>query len=167
MKYILIAAVFLSNNVNSFTLPSQSGRFVVPHFGRARTERTGFTSTTVLQSSLTETKPTISNAATDVGLSHQAITLFGKGCAGAGAEMKHILGGKGANLAEMSSIGLSVPPGFTISTECCSKFCSDWNQKIPDSIWDEVKNSIDSIEQGMGSSFGSETNPLLLSVRSG
>jgi len=167
MKYILIAAVFLSNNVNSFTLPSQSGRFVVPHFGRARTERTGFTSITVLQSSLTETMPTISNAATDVGLSHQAITLFGKGCAGAGAEMKHILGGKGANLAEMSSIGLSVPPGFTISTECCSKFCSDWNQKIPDSIWDEVKNSIDSIEQGMGSSFGSETNPLLLSVRSG
>lgn len=106
---------------------------------------------------------------TDVahGLSHPAISLFGKGHSGAGPDAKQLLGGKGANLAEMSSIGLSVPPGFTITTECCKQFCGVWNQQIPDSIWEEVIESLHTIEEAMESEFGNANNPLLLSVRSG
>lgn len=82
---------------------------------------------------------------------------------------KRLLGGKGANLAEMSHIGLSVPPGFTITTECCKQFCSDedWKQKIPPEVWYQVTASLTEIEHAMGSTFGSPSNPLLLSVRSG
>lgn len=112
------------------------------------------------------------------GLKYFPISLFGAGqkredtsstTAAEKAEDKKLLGGKGANLAEMSHIGLSVPPGFTITTECCKQFCStdDWNQKIPTDVWNQVISSLTTIEDAMGSSFGSPTNPLLLSVRSG
>jgi len=67
----------------------------------------------------------------------------------------------------MSSIGLSVPPGFTITTECCDKFCNTWNQELPKEIWEDVKKSVKTIEEAMGCTFGSSDNPLLLSVRSG
>jgi hypothetical protein len=80
---------------------------------------------------------------------------------------KHILGGKGANLAEMSAIGLSVPPGFTITTEICDKFCNAWNSDIPSELWQQIVSSLSLVETEMGSQFGSSTNPLLLSVRSG
>mmetsp|Transcript_43327 Transcript_43327/g.101628 ORF Transcript_43327/g.101628 Transcript_43327/m.101628 type:complete len:547 (+) Transcript_43327:128-1768(+) len=104
----------------------------------------------------------------ETGLEHKPISLFGKGHAGAsGADAKHLLGGKGTNLAEMSSIGLSVPPGFTLSTECCSAFCSHWNQSLPPVIWSEILESLKTIEEAMGSTFGSAKDPLLLSVRSG
>jgi len=111
----------------------------------------------------------------EYGLEYPPISLFGAGqvpqdstSAAKVDELKRILGGKGANLAEMSQIGLSVPPGFTISTECCSKFCSaDWDSKIPEGIWDQVKDSLTTIEDAMDSKFGSPENPLLLSVRSG
>mmetsp|Transcript_4973 Transcript_4973/g.10003 ORF Transcript_4973/g.10003 Transcript_4973/m.10003 type:complete len:856 (+) Transcript_4973:197-2764(+) len=104
----------------------------------------------------------------EIGLEHKPISLFGKGHAGAsGVDARHLLGGKGANLAEMSSIGLSVPPGFTISTECCSAFCSHWSQSLPPAIWSEITESLKTIEIAMGCTFGSAKDPLLLSVRSG
>jgi len=78
-----------------------------------------------------------------------------------------LLGGKGANLAEMSRIGLSVPPGFTITTECCKQFCGDWNQKLPPALWKQIQDSVSTIETAMDAQFGSPQNPLLLSVRSG
>jgi len=67
----------------------------------------------------------------------------------------------------MSSIGLSVPPGFTITTECCSAFCGGWDQELPDDIWEEVLRALTTIEDAMGCKYGSNENPLLLSVRSG
>jgi len=104
-----------------------------------------------------------------LGLSNPAVSPFGVGTTAtvAGSEAKKLLGGKGANLAEMSNIGLSVPPGFTITTECCASFCSDWNQKLPDELWEEIVSSLSGIETAMNSKFGSPENPLLLSVRSG
>jgi len=67
----------------------------------------------------------------------------------------------------MSAIGLSVPPGFTITTECCSKYCGPWNNKIPADIWAQIMSSIGTIEKSMETNFGDAKNPLLLSVRSG
>ncbi|GMH79681.1 hypothetical protein TrST_g7909 [Triparma strigata] len=92
---------------------------------------------------------------------------FGAGEKGRSADDKWLLGGKGANLAEMSSIGLSVPPGFTLTTECCREYCSNWNGELPPSIWSEVTAQLKVVESKMGCEFGSDTNPLLLSVRSG
>lgn len=107
-----------------------------------------------------------------LSLDQHPIHLFGRGHENklsglSSLKIKEILGGKGANLAEMSSIGLSVPPGFTITTECCDKFCNNWGQTIHSEVWIQVVESISSIEESMGSNFGSPTNPLLLSVRSG
>lgn len=87
-----------------------------------------------------------------------------------GDDAKTYLGGKGANLAEMSSVGLPVPPGFTITTECCSKFCGEeWNRSLPPELRDAMKSYVTIIEEevGGGLKFGSGTDPLLLSVRSG
>jgi pyruvate,orthophosphate dikinase len=69
----------------------------------------------------------------------------------------------------MSQLKLSVPPGFTISTECCDKFCNDksWNQSLPKLLWDEVVRCIGVVESEMEKEFGNPENPLLLSVRSG
>ena len=107
-----------------------------------------------------------------LGLSYPPISLFGRGHDNKlsnldTSQIKKILGGKGANLAEMSSIGLSVPPGFTISTECCDKFCNEWDQDIPTEIWNQILQSLTTIEDSMESKFGASDNPLLLSVRSG
>ncbi|GMH52883.1 hypothetical protein TrRE_jg2502 [Triparma retinervis] len=102
-------------------------------------------------------------------LENGPINLFGKGEEGKGADSKWLLGGKGANLAEMSSIGLSVPPGFTLTTECCNAFCdpTKWNGEIHPDVWDATLESLKTIESKMDCEFGSESNPLLLSVRSG
>ncbi|MCG8415411.1 MAG: pyruvate, phosphate dikinase, partial [Pseudomonadales bacterium] len=82
------------------------------------------------------------------------------------ATMRELLGGKGANLAEMASIGLPVPPGFTISTEVCTYFY-DHERRYPTSLRREVTTAIKSIESQLGKKFGAGQNPLLVSVRSG
>ena len=82
------------------------------------------------------------------------------------ATMRELLGGKGANLAEMASIGLPVPPGFTISTEVCTYFYAH-GRKYPRTLAADVKRSVKLIETQMGKRFGGKTNPLLVSVRSG
>jgi pyruvate,orthophosphate dikinase len=80
--------------------------------------------------------------------------------------MKSLLGGKGANLAEMSSIGLSVPPGLTITTETCQAYNLNGN-KLPDGLWEEVIEGLRTVEEDMGATLGDPANPLLVSVRSG
>ena len=82
------------------------------------------------------------------------------------ATMRELLGGKGANLAEMASIGLPVPPGFTISTEVCTYFYEHGRQ-YPKSLEKDVKSAIASIESQLKKGFGARSNPLLVSVRSG
>jgi len=79
--------------------------------------------------------------------------------------MKTLIGGKGANLAEMTSIGLPVPPGFTITTETCGEYSN--KGKLPAGLMDEVGKSVRILEKEQGKTFGSESNPLLVSVRSG
>ncbi|MCC7574252.1 pyruvate, phosphate dikinase [Candidatus Woesearchaeota archaeon] len=81
-------------------------------------------------------------------------------------EMKEILGGKGANLAEMANLGLPVPPGFTISTQTCKKYYEE-EQKIPETIKEEIKENLKKLEDTMQSKLGNAENPLLLSIRSG
>jgi len=76
------------------------------------------------------------------------------------------LGGKGANLAEMSSIGLSVPPGLTITTETCHEYNQNGN-KLPEGLWEEVLEALKTVEQDMGATLGDPSKPLLVSVRSG
>ena len=82
------------------------------------------------------------------------------------AKMRELLGGKGANLAEMTNIGLPVPQGFTISTEACTQYYEDGRQINPD-IQAEIMDYIDKMEQVCGKKFGDKENPLLVSVRSG
>ena len=91
---------------------------------------------------------------------------FGAGHNEGGAEMRNLLGGKGANLAEMASIGLPVPPGFTITTEVCTAFY-DNNEKYPDALHTQVAAGLAIIEKAVGLNFGDQKQPLLVSVRSG
>ena len=88
--------------------------------------------------------------------------LFSEG----NADMRELLGGKGANLAEMTNIGLPVPQGFTISTEACTKYYED-GRKINDEIFAEINEYIGKMEEITGKKFGDKENPLLVSVRSG
>ena len=91
---------------------------------------------------------------------------FGGGTADGRAEMRNLLGGKGANLAEMSSLGLPVPPGFTITTEVCTAYYKN-QRRYPDGLAEEVAEGLARIEKEVGAVFGSRDNPLLVSVRSG
>jgi pyruvate,orthophosphate dikinase len=91
---------------------------------------------------------------------------FGGGGADGDASMKDLLGGKGANLAEMSALGLPVPPGFTITTEACTHFYAN-GRRHPDSLPAEVGKALARVEQLTGKRFGDAANPLLVSVRSG
>jgi pyruvate,orthophosphate dikinase len=91
---------------------------------------------------------------------------FGGGVSEGKAGDKNLLGGKGANLAEMASIGLPVPPGFTISTEMCTRYYEE-GESFPQSLRDEVAEGIAHIEQVTGKRFGDATDPQLVSVRSG
>jgi len=95
-------------------------------------------------------------------MSHKYVYLFSEG----NATMRELLGGKGANLAEMTNIGLPVPQGFTITTEACTKYYED-GRKINDEIMAEIMEYVAKMEQINGKQFGSLTNPLLVSVRSG
>src|SRR3984957_4596226 len=90
----------------------------------------------------------------------------GGGGADGAASMKDLLGGKGANLAEMSSLGLPVPPGFTITTEACSFFYAN-ERRYPESLKGEVAEALSRVESLAGKRFGDAGNPLLVSVRSG
>ncbi len=91
---------------------------------------------------------------------------FGGGSAEGTADMKNLLGGKGANLAEMSRLGMPVPPGFTITTEVCTEFYKN-NRTYPSELADQVSDAVRWIENLVGKSFGDPADPLLFSVRSG
>ncbi len=91
---------------------------------------------------------------------------FGDGRADGRAEMRNLLGGKGANLAEMSNLGLPVPPGFTITTELCTYYY-DHDKSYPDDLSPAVDKALAEIEKRVGAKFGDPDNPLLVSVRSG
>ncbi|MBQ4646556.1 MAG: pyruvate, phosphate dikinase [Candidatus Gastranaerophilales bacterium] len=82
------------------------------------------------------------------------------------ADMRNLLGGKGANLAEMTNLGLPVPPGLTITTETCMDYINNGN-KMPEGLMDEVKAALKTVEEQKGQKFGDAVNPLLVSVRSG
>ncbi|MGD0038228.1 MAG: pyruvate, phosphate dikinase, partial [Bacteroidota bacterium] len=94
------------------------------------------------------------------------VYFFGNGKAEGKAEMKNLLGGKGANLAEMVNIGLPVPPGFSITTEVCTAYYQN-KQQYPKSLQKEVLAALTKVEKAMGAKFGDAKNPLLVSVRSG
>lgn len=97
---------------------------------------------------------------------NKLVYFFGNNQTEGDASQKYILGGKGANLAEMSKLGIPVPPGFTISTEVCKSF-NDNNQKYTNTLEKEVADNLEKLEKATGKKFGDTKNPLLVSVRSG
>jgi len=100
-------------------------------------------------------------------MSQKRVYTFGNGKAEGNAQMREQLGGKGANLAEMNLIGVPVPPGFTITTDCCNEYYEVGQQKIMELLNDDVMAAVKHIEVLMNSKFGDKQNPLLVSVRSG
>jgi len=94
------------------------------------------------------------------------VYAFGNGNADGKADMRNLLGGKGAGLAEMSNLGLPVPPGFTITTEVCTYYYGH-NQSYPKDLKTSVEEALKQVEQITGAKFGDPGNPLLVSVRSG
>lgn len=96
----------------------------------------------------------------------QYVYSFGPGASDGSAALKNLLGGKGANLAEMASIGLPVPPGFTVTTEVCTEFYRN-DREYPEGLRAEVDAALAKVEQAVGRKFGDKHNPLLVSVRSG
>ena len=93
---------------------------------------------------------------------HKWVYLFSEG----NANMRELLGGKGAGVAEMTNAGLPVPPGFTITTEACNAYY-DSGKQFPQGLWEQVRDGIKIVEQQTGKGFGKQENPLLVSVRSG
>src|SRR5574344_684193 len=100
-------------------------------------------------------------------MSEKRVYTFGNGKAEGKADMKNLLGGKGANLAEMNLIGVPVPPGFTITTDVCNEYFEKGKMNVVALLKDDVENSVRHIETLMNNKFGDPTNPLLVSVRSG
>ena len=100
-------------------------------------------------------------------MSQKRVYTFGNGKAEGNAKMREELGGKGANLAEMNLIGVPVPPGFTITTDCCNEYYEVGQEKIMELLNDDVMAAVKHIEVLMNSKFGDKENPLLVSVRSG
>jgi pyruvate,orthophosphate dikinase len=94
------------------------------------------------------------------------VYFFGRTKTEGAKEMKSLLGGKGANLAEMTSIGLPVPPGFTVTTQTCADY-EQAGGKFPEGLMDEVRQNVAMLEKESGKKFGSDSDPLLVSVRSG
>ncbi len=99
-------------------------------------------------------------------MTKQYVYFFEKNNADGNRDMKGLLGGKGANLAEMAGIGLPVPPGFTVSTDVCALFLKKGN-KLPDEVKKEIHVNLERLEKTAGQKFGDKRNPLLVSVRSG
>ena len=95
------------------------------------------------------------------------VYLFGKDRTDGNREMRNLLGGKGANLAEMSAIGIPVPPGFTITTEACTEYNKLGREAAMELLKEEVEAAVRQVEEAMESTYGDPDNPLLLSVRSG
>ncbi len=100
-------------------------------------------------------------------MSTKRVYTFGNGKAEGRSDMKNLLGGKGANLAEMNLIGVPVPPGFTITTEVCTEYNKLGKDKVVELLKDDVRAAVAHVEKLMGSQFGGKENPLLVSVRSG
>ena len=100
-------------------------------------------------------------------MNQKRVYTFGNGKAEGNAQMREALGGKGANLAEMNLIGVPVPPGFTITTDCCNEYYEVGQEKIMELLNDDVMAAVKHIEDLMNSKFGDKVNPLLVSVRSG
>lgn len=100
-------------------------------------------------------------------MNKKRVYTFGNGVAEGKADMKNLLGGKGANLAEMNLIGVPVPPGFTITTDVCTEYYEVGQEKVVELLTSEVNSAIKLLEGHMNSGFGDAKNPLLLSVRSG
>jgi pyruvate,orthophosphate dikinase len=94
------------------------------------------------------------------------VYVFANGKADGQGDMKDLLGGKGAGLAEMTNAGLPVPPGFTITTEGCNAYLAS-GERFPDGMWEQVLAALAQVEDATGKKFGSSSNPLLVSVRSG
>jgi len=99
-------------------------------------------------------------------MSKKNVYTFGGGKADGNATMKNLIGGKGANLAEMAGLGIPVPPGFSISTEVCTYYSNN-NGAYPDGLEKEVQKGVHYVEKIMKTEFGNPENPLLLSIRSG
>ena len=112
-------------------------------------------------------KKSILNDLLQYFMSGKRVYTFGNGKAEGRADMKNLLGGKGANLAEMNLIGVPVPPGFTIVTDVCNEYFEKGRDEVVGLLRNEVDNSIKHVENLIGLKFGDPTNPLLLSVRSG
>ncbi|MEG1580230.1 MAG: pyruvate, phosphate dikinase [Bacteroidaceae bacterium] len=100
-------------------------------------------------------------------MNNKRVYTFGNGTAEGKADMRNLLGGKGANLAEMNLIGVPVPPGFTITTDVCNEYYSIGKEEVVNVLKKEVDKSLEFVEKLMNSKFGDVENPLLLSVRSG
>ena len=100
-------------------------------------------------------------------MSQKRVYTFGNGQAEGNAQMRELLGGKGANLAEMNHIGVPVPPGFTITTDTCNEYYEVGQDKIVELLQDEVNAAVAHTERLMNCKFGDPKNPLLVSVRSG
>ncbi|MFQ5895042.1 MAG: pyruvate, phosphate dikinase [Nitrospinota bacterium] len=98
-------------------------------------------------------------------MTRKMVYAFGGSLTEGRADMRELLGGKGANLAEMANLGIPVPPGFTITTEACLAYLE--RGTYPEGLWEEVREGIRRLEREMGAEFGGEENPLLVSVRSG
>jgi pyruvate, orthophosphate dikinase len=104
---------------------------------------------------------------TEAMMKNKKVYFFGGEKADGDTSMRNLLGGKGANLAEMVNIGVPVPPGFTITTEVCTIYNEKGREFVIDSIKEEIKDNMARVEKVMGTGFGNPENPLLLSVRSG
>ncbi len=98
-------------------------------------------------------------------MTEKMIYSFGAGRTDGSADMRNLLGGKGANLAEMASLDIPVPPGFTITTQVCVDYLKE--KALPGGLWEGVKEQMARLEEAMGAQFGGDENPLLVSVRSG
>ncbi len=106
------------------------------------------------------------NSGSNSSDSKKWVYSFGDGVADGTSDMKDLLGGKGANLAEMSNLGLPVPPGFTITTDVCKAYYENGKQ-VPEGVKGQVEDAIRKIGEIVGAEFGNKANPLLVSVRSG
>src|SRR5215211_812627 len=99
-------------------------------------------------------------------MANQYVYFFGGKSADGNGKMKELLGGKGANLAEMCMIGIPVPPGFTITTEVCAAYYEQ-GKKLPKAVAPQIDEALKKVEKTFGKKFGDPSDPLLVSVRSG